>query len=381
VNEETASRIAESIRANGLLHPIVVWRRKVVRFFGEGQDTATFLVAGGNRLRAAELLGLKEIPAIFFKGDHRRARLVTIEENLFRQDLTVLERAEQYAEWFRIAQQLEVSGQDVRKPKGGRPEGGVSKLARELPISGKTVEARRKTMERSKAIAGIFPKTKEAIKTAKLDNNQKALLEIAEQDTPHAQAKKVRELTTRNTRRAAIKKRLPETMPVAERTTYKDLLAARDSSPNFRKAWHRTPTETRERFINEVLRGSHDSGIDEAVELVKKAFHGRRSILVRDLQRLGRRYGFDKKIIQKVVRAFGYKKKRLSRDRNHPWSYMNKHRDWKDQMQVIPKEEFSDLRPPEKRQTKPIVVDVNVDKDDDSELPERAPYPDFSDLD
>ena len=50
-------------------------------------------------------------------------------------------------------------------------------------------------------------------------------------------------------------------------------------------------------------------------------------------------------------------------------------------MQVIPKEEFADLRPPEERQTEPIVVDVNVDKDDDSELPERAPYPDFSDLD
>jgi hypothetical protein len=81
-------------------------------------------------------------------------------------------------------------------------------------------------MERSKAIAGIFSKAKDAIKTAKLDNNQKALLEIAKQDTPHAQAKKVRELTTRNTRRAAIKKRLPETMPVAERTTFKDLLAA-----------------------------------------------------------------------------------------------------------------------------------------------------------
>ena len=68
VNQEIASRIAESIRANGLLHPIVVWRRKVARFFGQGHDTATFLVAGGNRLRAAELVGLKEIPAIFLKA-------------------------------------------------------------------------------------------------------------------------------------------------------------------------------------------------------------------------------------------------------------------------------------------------------------------------
>jgi hypothetical protein len=84
------------------------------------------------------------------------------------------------------------SGQDVRKPKGGRPERGISKPARELPISGKTVETRRKTMERSKAIAGIFPKTKDAIKAAKLDNNQKALLEIGKQGTPYDEVKGAR---------------------------------------------------------------------------------------------------------------------------------------------------------------------------------------------
>jgi ParB family chromosome partitioning protein len=175
VNEEVASRIADSIRANGLLHPIVVRRQKVVGDFGEREDAPILLVAGRNRLRAAELLGLKEIPAIFFKGDRRHARLAAIEENLFRKDLGALERAEHYAAWLRIVEHLEVSGQDVRKPKGGRPEGALSKLARELPISGKTVEARRKTMERSKAIAGIYPNAKEAIKKAKLDNNQKAL--------------------------------------------------------------------------------------------------------------------------------------------------------------------------------------------------------------
>lgn len=236
-------------------------------------------------------------------------------------------------------------------------------------------------MERSKAIAGILPKTKEAIRVAKLDNNQKALLEIAKQDTPNAQAKKVKELrTTRNTRRAAIKKRLRETMPAAERTTFKELLAGWDLSPEFRKAWRRASSEVRERFINEVLRGPHDGGLEEAAELVKRAFHGRKSILVRDMQRLGRRHGFDKKVVQKVIRELGYKKKRLSWDRSHPWSYINTYRDWKDQLAVIPKEEFADLRPPEKRQTEPLGDIVDQD-DDDFELPERLSEPDFSDLD
>ena len=382
MNEETASRIAESIRARGFLGSIVVRREKVVGDFGEREDARILLVAGRNRLRAAELLGLKEIPATFFKVDRRHARLVTIEENLFRKDLSALERAEHYAAWFRISAQLEDSGQHVRKPKAGRPEGGLSKLARELPISGKTVEARRKTMERSKAIAGISPKAKEAIKAAKLHNNQKALLEIAKEGAPYDQLKKVRELrTTRNTRRAAIKKRLTETVPVEKRGIYKDLLAAWDASPRFRKAWHRTPRELGERFINEVLRGSRGYSAEEAIDLVKDAFVGRKSILVQDLHRLGRRYGFNKRIIQNIARTFGYRKKRLSSNRFHPWSYMNTNKDWRN-FPIISDDKFADVRPPEETQPKPIVADFNVDDDDeDLELPKRAPDPDFSDLD
>jgi hypothetical protein len=329
---------------------------------------------------------VKRIPAIFFNGDRRQARLITIEENLFRKDLTVLERAEQYAEWFRIAKHLEVSGQDVRKPKGGRPQGGLSKLARELPISGKTVEARRKTMERSKAIAAIYPNAKEAIKKAKLDNNQKALLKIAKENTPYDQIKKARELRTiRNTRRAAIKKQLRETMPREKRGIYKDLLAAWDASPMFQKAWRRTPRELGERFINEVLRGLRGYSAEEAIDLVKDAFVGRKSILVQDLHRLGRRYGFNKRIIQNIVRTFGYKKKRLAWNRYHPWSYMNTNKDWRG-FPIISNDKFADLRPPEEREPEPepIVTDVLVDHDDeDSIFPKRrpGPDPDFSDLD
>jgi ParB family chromosome partitioning protein len=141
VDQETVSRIAESIRANGLLHPIVVRRRKTVSGLGKVITTEIVLVAGAHRLAAAKLAGLKYIPAVFLKGDDSHARLVTIEENLCRKDLTVLERSDQLAEWMRITKQLEVSGHDVRKPEGGRPEGGNAKLARTWPMSGKTEEA------------------------------------------------------------------------------------------------------------------------------------------------------------------------------------------------------------------------------------------------
>ena len=61
-------------------------------------------------------------------------------------------------------------------------------------------------MERSKAIAGISPNAKEAIKKAKLHDDQRALLR-SPKSTPYDQVKEVRELrTTRNTRRAALEK-------------------------------------------------------------------------------------------------------------------------------------------------------------------------------
>jgi hypothetical protein len=77
------------------------------------------------------------------------------------------------------------------------------------------------------------------------------------------------------------------------------------------------------------MRGSSGFDLDEAVNLITRAFSGRRKLLVRDLYRLGARYVFHKKTIREVIRYLGYKKKRLSPDRNEPWSYMNANNNWK----------------------------------------------------
>jgi len=186
IDLEVVSQLAESIRAKGLLHPIVVRRRKAGIILGKKFEAKIFVVAGAHRLKAAELAGLKKIPAIFLEGDIRHAELIAIEENLLRKDLTALERAVQLVEWAEIAKELEVPGQNVRKPKGGRPKGGTAQLARELPISGKTEEARRKTMERSKKIGELTPEAMTAAKKAGLDNSQSILLEIANETTSQA---------------------------------------------------------------------------------------------------------------------------------------------------------------------------------------------------
>lgn len=77
-----AKLLAESIREVGLLHPIVI-------------DAKHNLVAGRRRVAAAKLLGWKRIPAtVILTPDLYHRELATIDENLRRSDLTLLERGE-----------------------------------------------------------------------------------------------------------------------------------------------------------------------------------------------------------------------------------------------------------------------------------------------
>jgi ParB family chromosome partitioning protein len=78
--------LAQSIRANGIIQPLVV--RMVA---GKPQ-----LVAGERRLRAAKLAGLKEVPVFITQIDDARLLEVTLIENIQREDLNPLEVAEAY---------------------------------------------------------------------------------------------------------------------------------------------------------------------------------------------------------------------------------------------------------------------------------------------
>ncbi len=80
--------LASSIRANGLLQPIVVSRA-----VGEGY----VLIAGERRWRAAQLAGLVKIPAVVREAEGNEALLtLALIENLQREDLTPIEQARAY---------------------------------------------------------------------------------------------------------------------------------------------------------------------------------------------------------------------------------------------------------------------------------------------
>lgn len=75
--------LAESIRQDGVMQPVVVRRA------GDGYE----LVAGERRLRASRLAGLETIPAILRDVDDRASAELALIENLQRADLNPVERA------------------------------------------------------------------------------------------------------------------------------------------------------------------------------------------------------------------------------------------------------------------------------------------------
>jgi ParB family transcriptional regulator, chromosome partitioning protein len=87
-DEEDLEALAESIRAQGLVQPLVITSEP---------DGSYSIVAGERRWRAARRAGLEEVPVIIRHSLDDRARLeLALVENLQRSDLNAHEEAEAY---------------------------------------------------------------------------------------------------------------------------------------------------------------------------------------------------------------------------------------------------------------------------------------------
>lgn len=82
-DEESIAELAESIKENGIIQPIIVQRKK----------DRYIIVAGERRWRAARLAGLKVIPAIVRDLTDRQTMEQALIENLQREDLNPMETA------------------------------------------------------------------------------------------------------------------------------------------------------------------------------------------------------------------------------------------------------------------------------------------------
>lgn len=84
MSEEGLSELADSIRQQGIISPIIV--RKTLAGKYE-------IIAGERRFRAAKLVGLLDVPVIIREVDDRQALAMALIENIQREDLNPLEEA------------------------------------------------------------------------------------------------------------------------------------------------------------------------------------------------------------------------------------------------------------------------------------------------
>ncbi len=86
--------LSESIRMYGILQPLVVTRKEIVR--DDGAFSSVYeLIAGERRLRASKLAGLTQVPVIIRSGEETELMKLelAIIENLQREDLNAVDRA------------------------------------------------------------------------------------------------------------------------------------------------------------------------------------------------------------------------------------------------------------------------------------------------
>ena len=81
---DSLMELAQSISENGILQPLTV-------SLEEGEP---ILIAGERRLRAARIAGVGEVPCVEVQADPRRRQVLTLIENLQRQDMNCFETAE-----------------------------------------------------------------------------------------------------------------------------------------------------------------------------------------------------------------------------------------------------------------------------------------------
>ncbi len=122
MREETLASLAESVKAQGVIQPIVV------RSVGAGRYE---IIAGERRWRAAQLAGLQEIPAMVRDVPDEAAVAMALIENIQRENLNPLEQANALR---RLIDEFGMSHQEAGDAVG-RSRAAVSNLLRLLDIA------------------------------------------------------------------------------------------------------------------------------------------------------------------------------------------------------------------------------------------------------
>ncbi|MCX8109312.1 MAG: ParB/RepB/Spo0J family partition protein [Verrucomicrobiae bacterium] len=119
-SEESLRELADSIRSQGIVQPLIVRHR------GEHYE----LIAGERRWRAAQLAGLQEVPVLVREADDPTALEMALIENLQRENLNPMEEAYGYQQ---LIEQFNLRQEDVAA-KVGKSRATVANALRLLKL-------------------------------------------------------------------------------------------------------------------------------------------------------------------------------------------------------------------------------------------------------
>ena len=151
INEPQLNELAQSIKAQGVIQPIVVRERAIV----DSHTGVKFeIIAGERRWRATQIAGLESIPAVVRTIADSEAVAVALIENIQRENLNPLEEASAFQ---RLIIEYEMSHQEVANSVG-RARASITNALRLLDLPSSVQELVNKkmlTMGHARALLSI----------------------------------------------------------------------------------------------------------------------------------------------------------------------------------------------------------------------------------
>ena len=141
---EALRELADSIKEQGIVQPLIVRERR----------DRLELIAGERRWRAAQLLGLSEVPVIVREADDRTVLELALIENLQRENLNAIEEAQGFAQ---LVGQFQLTQEEV-SVKVGKSRAAVANALRLLklaPVLQSYVREGRLSVGHAKVILGL----------------------------------------------------------------------------------------------------------------------------------------------------------------------------------------------------------------------------------
>jgi ParB family transcriptional regulator, chromosome partitioning protein len=151
MRSETLSELADSIKSQGLVQPILV---RPLKARNPGESQRYEIIAGERRWRAAQMAGLAEIPAVIRDVPDEAAVSMALIENIQREDLNPLEEA---AALLRLIDEFGLTHQAAAEAVG-RSRAAVSNLLRLMELADEVkqlLEQRRIEMGHARALLGL----------------------------------------------------------------------------------------------------------------------------------------------------------------------------------------------------------------------------------